>query len=48
MAQLKAAQDMKAKLDAKPLVQDKLKGKLDIKWFGHAGFKLSFLDEKEN
>ena len=38
---------MKAKLDAKPLVQDKLKGKLDIKWFGHAGFKLSFLDEKE-
>jgi L-ascorbate metabolism protein UlaG (beta-lactamase superfamily) len=24
-----------------------LKGKVDIKWFGHAGFKLHFLDETE-
>ena len=26
---------------------DELRGKLDLKWYGHAGFKLSFLDEKE-
>jgi len=38
---------MKKKIDERPLELDKLKGELDIKWFGHAGFKLSFLDEKE-
>jgi hypothetical protein len=31
---------MKAKLDEKPLTHDELKGKVDIKWFGHAGFKV--------
>ena len=35
---------MKAKLDARPLEHDELKGKLDMKWFGHAGFKLHFID----
>ena len=38
---------MEKKIAAKPLVHDVLKGKLDLKWYGHAGFKLSFLDEKE-
>lgn len=38
---------MEAKIAAKPLVNDVLKGKLDMKWYGHAGFKLSFMDEKE-
>jgi L-ascorbate metabolism protein UlaG (beta-lactamase superfamily) len=38
---------MEAKIAAKPLVHDTLKGKLDMKWYGHAGFKLSFMDEKE-
>lgn len=37
---IKAAQEMKAKLDEKPLTHDTLKGKVDIKWFGHAGFKI--------
>lgn len=38
---------MKKKFDARPLTFDDLKGKLDIKWFGHAGFKLHFKDEKD-
>jgi len=46
-AALKAAADMKAQLDAKPLVQDKLKGKVDIKWYGHAGFKVGFMDKDD-
>lgn len=44
---MKAAAEMKAKMDARPLQLEKIKGKLDIKWFGHAGFKLQFLDEKD-
>ena len=44
-AALKAAAEMKAKLDAKPLTHEKLKGKVDIKWFGHAGFKVHFKDK---
>jgi len=46
-AALKAAADMKAQLDAKPLLVDKLKGKVDIKWYGHAGFKLGFKDKDD-
>ena len=38
---------MKAAFDAKPLMLDELKGKVDIKWFGHAGFKIQFKDEKD-
>lgn len=34
-------------MDAEPLKEDALKGKVDIKWFGHCGFKISFLDESE-
>ena len=40
IAAIKAAQEMKAKLDAKPLTMEPMKGKVDIKWFGHAGFKI--------
>lgn len=47
MAAAKAAAEMKAKIDARPLQLEKLKGKVDLKWFGHAGFKIQFLDEKE-
>jgi L-ascorbate metabolism protein UlaG (beta-lactamase superfamily) len=47
MAQMKAAKEMKEKMDARPLTLEKLKGKVDLKWFGHAGFKLQFLDAKE-
>lgn len=39
------AEEMKAKMDARPMHLDPLKGKLDIKYFGHAGFKISFLDD---
>ena len=35
---------MKAKMDARPLTEDELKGKVDVKYFGHAGFKIHFLD----
>lgn len=38
---------MKAKLDEKPLTHEELKGKVDIKWFGHAGFKVQFKDDKD-
>jgi len=38
---------MKKKMDERPLELDTLKGSVDLKWFGHAGFKISFLDEKE-
>ena len=38
---------MKAKMDARPLQLDDLKGKVDLKWFGHAGFKISFLDAEQ-
>jgi|TARA_B110000305_G_C19096292_1_gene473148 hypothetical protein len=44
---LKQAQELKAKMDAEPLKEDTLKGKVDIKWFGHCGFKISFKDEAE-
>lgn len=37
---------MKKQIDAKPLELTPLKGKVDLKWFGHAGFKLSFMCEK--
>jgi len=40
IAAIKAAQEMKAKLDEKPLTHEAIKGKVDIKWFGHAGFKV--------
>ena len=29
----------------KPLNLDKLKGKVDLTWFGHSGFKIGFLDK---
>lgn len=38
---------MKAKMDAKPLTHDTLKGKVDIKWYGHCGFKIGFKDDKD-
>ena len=34
------AQAAQAKIDARPLVHEALKGKVDCKWFGHAGFKI--------
>ena len=47
MAQMKAAKEMQEKMAARPLTLDTLKGKVDLKWFGHAGFKVQFLDDKE-
>lgn len=34
-----------AEIQAKPLTQDALKGKVDIKWYGHCGFKIGFKDK---
>lgn len=28
----------------RPLIEEDLKGKVDLKWMGHAGFKIHFLD----
>ena len=47
MAAIKAAQEMKQKLDEKPLTLEPMKGKVDIKWFGHAGFKVQFKDKDD-
>ena len=40
MAQMKAAKEMQEKMAARPLTLETLKGKVDLKWFGHAGFKV--------
>ena len=40
MAAMKAAEEMKAELEKRPLTLEALKGKVDCKWFGHAGFKI--------
>jgi L-ascorbate metabolism protein UlaG (beta-lactamase superfamily) len=42
---MKKAEQMRKEMEARPLTQDDLKGKIDIKWFGHAGFKIHFLDK---
>jgi hypothetical protein len=31
----------------KPLESEDLKGKVDLRWYGHAGFKIHFLDKDE-
>jgi hypothetical protein len=40
LAQMKAAKEMQEKMAARPLTLETLKGKVDLKWFGHAGFKI--------
>jgi hypothetical protein len=47
IAAMKQAAELKKKLDERPLTLDTIKGKVDLKWFGHAGFKIQFLDEKD-
>jgi len=42
---MKAAAELKKKMDERPLTFEDLKGKVDVKWFGHAGFKVHFLDK---
>lgn len=44
---MKAAMEVKAKMDARELELETLKGKVDVKWYGHAGFKIHFLDAEE-
>lgn len=46
-AAIQEAKAEKAKMDARPLELEDLKGKVDIKWFGHCGFKIHFLDAEE-
>lgn len=47
IAAIKEAQEMKKKLDEMPLKHEPLKGKVDIQWFGHAGFKIQFKDKDD-
>jgi L-ascorbate metabolism protein UlaG (beta-lactamase superfamily) len=41
----KAAEEFKKSIDEGELIETPLKGKVDIKWLGHAGFKIAFKDE---
>ena len=34
-------------LQAMPLKLSEMKGKVDIKWYGHAGFKITFKDAED-
>ena len=45
LAAMKAAEEMRKQMEARPLTHDELKGKVDVKWYGHAGFKIHFLDK---
>ena len=42
---MKAMKKEKAKIDEREMDNDELKGKVDIKWYGHSGFKIHFLDK---
>lgn len=44
---VKAARALGKQYADRELVNDELKGKLDCKWFGHSGFKISFKDAEE-
>ena len=35
-----AAEEFKKSIEDGPLIESPLKGKVEIKWFGHAGFKV--------
>ena len=40
------AKKMQDAMEAKPLTQEAMKGKVDIKWYGHCGFKIQFMDKQ--
>ena len=44
---LNAMKKQKAEIEAKEISFDELKGKVDIKWYGHSGFKIHFLDKEK-
>jgi len=44
MAMMQKAKEMQAKLLAMPLTHDDLKGKVDLKYYGHSGVKVHFVD----
>ena len=44
---MKAMKKEKAKIDEREMDNDELKGKVDIKWYGHSGFKIHFLDKQK-
>lgn len=41
------ARVMNTRLAERPLKEEDLKGKVDIKWFGHGGFKVAFKDKED-
>ena len=44
---MEEAAKIKAEIDAAPLLFDDLRGKVDVKWYGHAGFKVHFKDAED-
>lgn len=44
---LNAAQEKDKALLAMPLKEEPMKGKVDLKHYGHSGFKISFVDDNE-
>lgn len=46
IAAMKKAEEMKDKWMAMEYSTEDMKGKVDISWFGHGGFKIHFKDEE--
>lgn len=46
MAQQQAKKKAEA-MNATPLTHKPMKGKVDIEWYGHCGFKIQFIDKKQ-
>lgn len=41
------AQKIQQEMAKRPLQQEPMKGKVDIKWYGHCGFKIQWKDDKD-
>lgn len=44
--QLQAAQKMMDEMEAKPLLQSEVKGKVEAEYLGYCGFKYQWVDSK--
>ena len=37
-------EEQRKAMEARPLIEEEMKGKVDLKWMGHAGVKIQFKD----